>query len=119
VEKEVGTDWKKAEDYDEMLRRVVDDRGYHGLVYSNAQEGSGASYAFSNPSILRSRFAAFDPARVNENDMLGFVNPRLLAALGLGSAAAFAGNSLLNSGKQKMEDAKKARQQAIDKAEEK
>jgi len=67
----------------------------------------------------RSRFAAFDPARVNENDMLGFVNPRLLAALGLGSAAAVAGNSLLNSGKKKMEDAKKARQQAIDKAEEK
>jgi hypothetical protein len=67
----------------------------------------------------RSRFAAFDPARVNENDMLGFVNPRLLAALGLGSAAAVAGNSLLNSGKKKMEDAKKARQQAIEKAEKK
>ena len=49
----------------------------------------------------------------------GKIDSRLLAALGLGSAAAVAGNSLLNSGKKKMEDAKKARQQAIDKAEEK
>jgi hypothetical protein len=49
----------------------------------------------------------------------GKIDSRLLAALGLGSAAAFSGNSLLNSGKKKMEDAKKARQQAIDKAEEK
>ncbi len=49
----------------------------------------------------------------------GKIDSRLIAALGLGSAAAFAGNSLLNSGKKKMEDAKKARQQAIDRAEEK
>ncbi len=49
----------------------------------------------------------------------GKIDSRLLAALGLGSAAAVAGNSLLNSGKKKMEDAKKARQQAIEKAEEK
>lgn len=49
----------------------------------------------------------------------GKIDSRLLAALGLGSAAAVAGNALLNSGKKKMEDARKARQQAIEKTEEK
>jgi hypothetical protein len=90
-------------------------------VADNSGRFNGTSdvMAVFDPSRIRSRFAAFDPARVNENDMLGFVNPRLLAALGLGGAAAVAGNSLLNSGKKKMEDAKKARQQAIEKAEEK
>ena len=47
----------------------------------------------------------------------GKIDSRLLAALGLGSAAAVAGNSLLNSGKKKMEDARKTRQQAIEQAE--
>ncbi len=41
----------------------------------------------------RSRHAVFDPARVNENDLLGRADPRLLAAIaagGLGTSAAVA-----------------------------
>jgi len=68
-----------------------------------------------NPEINAGRAAS--PAEMTWQS--GKIDSRLLAALGLGSAAAFAGNSLLNSGKKKMEDAKKARQQAIEKAEEK
>ena len=36
----------------------------------------------------RAKFAAFDPARVNENDLLGKADPALLAALGIGTGAA-------------------------------
>ena len=38
----------------------------------------------SNLSNLRSRFAAFDPARAKEADLLGRADPALLSALGLG-----------------------------------
>jgi hypothetical protein len=40
-----------------------------------------------NPSAARSRFAAFDPARINENDLLGRADPALLGLLGIGSGA--------------------------------
>jgi|GEM_PF-5200597 len=39
-----------------------------------------------NPANIRSRFAAFDPARINEKDLLGRADPRLLGLLGLGTA---------------------------------
>jgi hypothetical protein len=32
--------------------------------------GRQTQYVFPEPSVLRSRFAAFDPARINENDLL-------------------------------------------------
>jgi hypothetical protein len=86
--KEIEGDWKKQPQYDDILRRVVNDNDYHGVVYSNAQEGAGKSYAFSNPSVLRSPFAAFDPARAKDNDILGYASPAMLGLLGLGSAGA-------------------------------
>ncbi len=42
-----------------------------------ADEG-GKSIAVMNPTVVRSRFAAFDPARRHEADLLGQVNPELL-----------------------------------------
>lgn len=48
------------------------------------QDEAGVSASIVDPSILRSRFAAFDPARVNENDLLGRADPALLGLLGLG-----------------------------------
>ena len=39
----------------------------------------------TNPTNIRSRFAAFDPARVNENDLLGAADPALLAILAAGT----------------------------------
>lgn len=38
-----------------------------------------------NPANIRSRFAAFDPARVNENDLLGAADPTLLALIAAGT----------------------------------
>lgn len=47
---------------------------------------AGISASIVDPTILRSRFAAFDPARINENNLLGYADPRLLGLLGLGTA---------------------------------
>lgn len=48
-------------EYNGMIRNLVDQQGYKGLKYMNNTEGEGLSYAVSDPSVLRSRFAAFDP----------------------------------------------------------
>jgi hypothetical protein len=48
-------------EYNDAMRNLVDQAGYKGLKYMNTNEGEGLSYAISDPSILRSRFAAFDP----------------------------------------------------------
>jgi hypothetical protein len=67
--------------YDQQMRDILAQNDYHGVKYNNAQEGEGISYAFTDPTIVRSRFAAFDPFRRDENDILAGVAP--LAAGGL------------------------------------
>jgi hypothetical protein len=47
--------------------------------------GRQVQYIFPDPTVLRSRFAAFDPARVNENDLLGRADPALLALIAAGT----------------------------------
>ena len=56
--------------YDQAMRDALKKKGYHGIGYQNVHEGVGKSYAFTDPSMLRSPFAAFDPARAKENDIL-------------------------------------------------
>lgn len=58
-----------------------------GDVADNSGRFSGTSdvAAVFEPSRLRSRFAAFDPARRNEADLLGRADPALLGILGGGS----------------------------------
>ena len=46
------------------------------------------TFVIQDPSNIRSRFAAFDPARRYESDLLGAADPRLLGAIGLGTAGA-------------------------------
>lgn len=48
-------------------------------------------YIVRNPANIRSRFAAFDPARRNEFDILGNIDPQLLKILGGASAAGLLG----------------------------
>ena len=43
-------------------------------------------YVVTDPTAIRSRFAAFDPAKINQSDLLGYADPRLLGLLGLGTA---------------------------------
>jgi hypothetical protein len=52
--------------------------------------------ALTVPQNVRSRFAAFDPARVNEADMLGRADPKLLAALAAGTTTAATVSALRN-----------------------
>ena len=93
IQEAVDSDWKLREKYDPLMRDAVRNAGFDGLVYSNLHEGSGKSYAFSNPSMVRSPFAAFDPAKRNSNDMLGRVEAGALPALGATSAAGIAAAS--------------------------
>jgi len=75
--------WDKL--YDAKMREVLAQQGYHGVKYNNAQEGIGNSFAFTDPSMIRSRFAAFDPMRRHEADILagvgvgGMLDPQAIA----------------------------------------
>jgi hypothetical protein len=53
----------------------------------------------------RSRFAAFDPARVKENDLLGRADPALLAAIAAGGLGTAAAVSALRNRKKEEEEA--------------
>lgn len=55
--------------------------------YGNSlNEARSAIQSMIEKGGIRSRFAAFDPARINESDLLGYADPRLLGLLGLGTA---------------------------------
>lgn len=86
------------------LVKEVPSKGYSGIKVTDMDDlgGRQSQYVFPDPTVLRSRFAAFDPARVNENDLLGAADPTLLAILAAGTAAPV-GYGLLTSNK----DAKK------------
>jgi hypothetical protein len=61
-----------------------------------AFEHLGAQSYRLDPSSVRSRFAAFDPARINENDLLGRADPRLLAMIAGGGLTGLTVNALRN-----------------------
>lgn len=64
--------------------------GHNGKDVVRILDGNKATneLAVYNPSRIRSRFAAFDPARINENDLLGRASLPFLGLLGLGSGGA-------------------------------
>jgi hypothetical protein len=63
---ETNPAWKKG------LNDILERRGYSHIEYANKTEGDGAtSYMFTKPENLRSRFAAFDPAKAHLPELLG------------------------------------------------
>lgn len=58
------------------------------------------SYIVPEPSNIRSRFAAFDPARANEADLLGYIDPKLLPMLGLLGSAGMGAGYISQKGKE-------------------
>ena len=60
-------------------------RGMKGFMQ---RDEGGLSLGITDPTQIRSRFAAFDPARRYESDLLGAADPRLLGAIGLATAGA-------------------------------
>lgn len=89
----------------EMLNRGIDtvswvspnriDRGASGW-------GDDASQFYSlNPANVRSRFAAFDPAKRYESDLLGAANPVLLGTIAAGTGAGLYGYNQRQKEKEK------------------
>lgn len=79
--------WANNQGYDSVIFDAVKDRGPNG-VFSTAEAAlPSKNTAMFNPANIRSRFAAFDPARRNEADLLGRADPALLGLIGLGTGA--------------------------------
>jgi hypothetical protein len=68
----------------------------HSIIpYVNDVEAAGSTSYIAPPQNIRSRFAAFDPFRRNDADLLGNINPTLLGAMGVGSTGAAVGATQL------------------------
>lgn len=64
----------------------------HSIIpYINDVEAAGSTSYIAPPQNIRSRFAAFDPARRNEADLLGRADPKLLSLLAAGGLLGTAG----------------------------
>ena len=76
--------------------------GYDSIKFMGEKLGWGPKsdeIVMLNPKNIRSRFAAFDPARVNESDLLGRADPRLLGLMGVLGAGGLGGAYLYNQDK--------------------
>ena len=99
-----GGGWMR-ENLSEKLGAELPRRGYwkslpeHGYQSAKVEMddlgGRQSQYIFPDSKVLRSRFAAFDPARVNENDLLGRADPLLLSLIAAGASVPV-GYGLLN-----------------------
>lgn len=63
-----------------IIQNLSDDVAFNGRPATH--------YGVLDPSVVRSRFAAFDPMRRHEADLLGYADPRLLAGIAAGGVAA-------------------------------
>tara|TARA_B110000908_G_scaffold172331_1_gene239099 strand:+ start:529 stop:1848 length:1320 start_codon:yes stop_codon:yes gene_type:complete len=79
-------DWNA---YDNLGLYEYKGRGYDGGLLP-AADGQTSGFVME-PNQLRSRFAAFDPARAHEADILGSADVGLLGLLGIGGAAGLGG----------------------------
>lgn len=81
------------------IRKRLMDKGFDTVTYNHGDfyypnggkltpslPNQDLSYASLVPSNVRSRFAAFDPARINDPDVLGSANIGLLGMIGAGTA---------------------------------
>ncbi len=68
------------------FRQALTDAGHDGIVYGNNVEGTASKAAIPfNPTQIRSRFAAFDPANADTGKLLGAVVPGAVVADQMGS----------------------------------
>lgn len=65
------------------------------IPYRNEYEHYGSMSHVLPPENIRSRFAAFDPAKRGDPDLLGYADPRLLGLIAGGTAGGIALNQLL------------------------
>lgn len=65
------------------------------IPYHNEYEHYGSLSHAVPPENIRSRFAAFDPAKRGSSDLLGYADPRLLGMIAGGTGGGIALNKLL------------------------
>lgn len=82
------------------LTENMKNAGYSG-TFTSMPDGSINEIAVFDPSIVRSRFAAFDPARRYESDLLGAADPRLLAGVAGATGAGLYGASRMQEGEER------------------
>jgi len=70
-------DWGALKGVSDFWNRVnkATSKSNDALVYANEVEGGGDSYAILNPKNIRSRFAAFNPAKRDSADLLAGIAP--------------------------------------------
>lgn len=64
----------------DLRKKLFDEQGYTSIPYFNEVEGKGSVSYIVPPKNIRSKFAAFDPMRRNEPDLLAGVLPLGLLA---------------------------------------
>jgi hypothetical protein len=103
---------------DESYSDLIDQAqalGHDALILKNTFDpGRGPAKlvdvaAVFKPEQVRSRFAAFDPARINESDLLGAADPALLAGVAVGSGLGLDAMRRIKKEERKPEEQKKAR----------
>lgn len=63
IEKEIDADWKLRKKYNPVMRKLITDAGYDGVIYKNEHEGRGDSYIAFEPEQIKSveNLGTFDP----------------------------------------------------------
>jgi hypothetical protein len=87
--------WGNSQGYDSMVFDSIKDRGPNGIFHTEQAALPSRNTAIFEPSNIRSRFAAFDPARRNEADLLGNATPEFLSVLAGGGLLGLGGYSLM------------------------
>lgn len=54
IEKEIDANWRLRSKYDPIVRQIIKDAGYDGVVYKNTQEGDGDSYIAFEANQIKS-----------------------------------------------------------------
>jgi hypothetical protein len=64
----------------DLRKKLFDEQGYTSIPYFNEVEGKGSVSYIVPPKNIRSQFAAFDPMRRDETDILAGLLPLGLLA---------------------------------------
>jgi len=86
-------------DYEAAKKALAEKGDYVALrnTKTDSRDKPITQFLVTDPTAIRSRFAAFDPARINENNLLGYADPRLLGLLGLGTAGGIGAYNYMQS----------------------
>ena len=96
----------RDQSYADLLKQAKRQGNDAVLMKNTFDPGAGPAKlidvaAVFNPNQVRSKFAAFDPAKINDPDILGNADPRLLALIAAGTGGGLLGYNYLgnNQGK--------------------